>query len=56
MQFDEGQRVWHRARSMAATYIARDDFETSYVEFDDGDTLRITTALLEPLADQEARR
>jgi hypothetical protein len=55
MIFNPDDRVWHRARQMAGTYIAKDDFETSYVEFDDGETLRITTALLEPFTGQERK-
>jgi hypothetical protein len=55
MDFNQDDRVWHRARQMAGTYIIKDDYETSYVEFDDGDTLRITTAMLEPYAGQERK-
>lgn len=47
-EFTEGQRVYHRQLKWYGTYAYRDDLDraTSFVEFDNGEGRRITTAQL----------
>lgn len=53
--FTAGQRVFHRQLKWYGTYVYRDylDQATSFVEFDNGEGRRITTAQLEPADEVE---
>lgn len=48
--FTAGQRVYHRQLKWYGTYAYRDDLDqaSSFVEFDNGEGRRITTAQLVP--------
>jgi hypothetical protein len=49
--FTPGDRVFHRQLNWYGTYAYRDDLDqaTSFVEFDNGEDRRVTTAQLVPV-------